>query len=86
MGKKKRIILNMWQKEALTGYLFAMPFIIGLLFFLVVPMFVSLYYSFCDFNIISDAKWIGLKNYIEIFQDEDFYQSLLITIKFIFLS
>lgn len=86
MGKKKRIILNMWQKEALTGYLFAMPFIIGLLFFLVVPMFVSLYYSFCDFNIISDAKWIGLKNYIEIFQDEDFYQSLLITIKFAIIS
>ena len=76
----------MWQKEALAGYLFALPFIIGLLFFLIVPMFVSLYYSFCDFNIISDAKWVGLDNYKAIFKDDDFYQSLLLTIKFVVIS
>lgn len=77
--KKKRKKLNMWQKEALTGYLFSLPFIIGLLFFLVVPMFVSLYYSFCDFNILSEARWVGLKNYTAIFRDNDFYTSLFLT-------
>lgn len=83
---KKWKTLNMWQKEALTGYFFSLPFIIGLLFFLVVPMFVSLYYSFCDFNILSDARWTGLKNYAAIFRDDDFYDSLFLTLKFAVFS
>lgn len=45
-------------------------------------MFVSLYCSFCDFNILSDAKRAGLKNYAAIFRDNDFYTSLFLTIKF----
>lgn len=78
--------LNAWTREALAGYLFASPFIIGLLFFLIVPMLVSLYYSFCDFNIISSPKWVGLKNFVEIFHDKDFYHSLFITIQFVIIS
>ena len=39
-------------KESTAGVICCMPFIIGLTMFLVVPMLLSAYYSFCDYNIL----------------------------------
>jgi len=64
-----------------------MPFIIGFIAFIMVPMFISLYYSFCDYDILSPPRWIRLKNYISIFTDDPrFYKSLQVTFYFAFVS
>ena len=64
-----------------------MPFIIGFLVFLVVPMALSLYYSFCDYDILSPPKFVGLKNYIDMFTaDATFWQSIKATFYFAFVS
>ena len=57
------------QRRARTGYLFILPFIVGFLMFLLIPMILSLYYSFCKYDIQNAPKFIGFKNYINIFQD-----------------
>ena len=57
--------------------IFCLPFIVGFLVFLIVPMGISLYYSFCDYDILSPPEFVGLKNYIEMFtQDEVFWHSV----------
>ena len=40
-------------KESVSGVLFTLPFIIGFILFMIVPMGISLYYSFCDYDILS---------------------------------
>lgn len=72
-GSKLYKFLN---KEKNAGVIFCMPFIIGFVVFLVVPMGLSLYYSFCDYDILSPPEFIGLDNYIKMFTgDSVFWKS-----------
>lgn len=84
MTKKKSGLYTTLHKESTAGVLFAMPFIIGFLVFLLVPMILSLYYSFCNYDMLSSAEFIGLGNYIKMFTgDETFWKSLVSTLYFV---
>lgn len=72
--------------EKVAGYVCTLPFILGFSFFIIVPMAMSLYYSFCNYNILSPPKFIGLRNFIKMFADDTFYQALSVTLKFAFIS
>jgi multiple sugar transport system permease protein len=64
------------RREALTGWLFAMPWILGLLLFTAGPMLFSLYTSFTRYNITTTPVWTGLQNYQNIYNDPFFYKAL----------
>lgn len=71
------------DNEKVAGYVFILPFIIGLLVFTVVPFFTSLYLAFTDYNVLSPAKWIGLDNFKRMFfEDKHFWNSFWITFRF----
>src|SRR5215217_3243041 len=73
----RRPLLRPAVREELTGWLFAMPWILGFLLFTAGPMLFSLYTSFTKYNIIASPKWIGLKNYETLFlQDPIFYKAM----------
>lgn len=70
-----------------VGYIFAAPFIIGFLCFTIIPMLVSLYFSFTKYNMISSPQWIGFDNYIRLFvEDARFYKSIGVTFYFVIVS
>lgn len=46
------------------------------------PMISSLYYSFTNFSIIRDARWLGVENYVELYHDQVFHQTLANTLMF----
>lgn len=74
------------SKESVAGVLFTLPFTIRFLLFMIVPMGISLYYSFCDYDILSPPVFTGLKNFISMFQDETFFKTLKVTFFFAFVS
>ena len=74
------------KREALSAYLFITPWILGFLLFTLVPTIASLYFSFSDYNIISSPEWVGLKNYIRLFQDPLFWKSLKVTLYYAALA
>lgn len=75
------------NKEKTAGVVFCLPFIIGFIMFLVVPMGLSLYYSFCDYNILSPPKFTGIDNYVKMFTgDEVFWRSFKATLYFALVS
>ena len=74
------------NKESTAGVIFTLPFILGFLLFMVVPMAISLYYSFCDFNILSPPQFTGLKNYIEVLKDETFFKAIGVTFYYALVS
>lgn len=72
--------------ETKAGLAFTSPFIIGFLLFMIVPMMISLYYSLCDYNILSAPVFVGLKNYIKMFSDEAFFKTIGVTFFYALIS
>ena len=67
--------LNLKQREALTGWLFVSPALIGFGIFTFGAILYSLYLSFTDYDLFGTPEWVGLENYIKAFtNDEYFYQ------------
>ena len=55
------------DRDNVAGYVFILPFIIGLVVFTAIPFFTSLYLAFTKYNVLSDPKWVGLANFKEMF-------------------
>lgn len=73
-AKKKmhrRKMSRLAKKEARDGYLFILPWFLGFVLFMLIPMITSLVISFHYWDIISDMRWAGLNNYINLFEDSD---------------
>lgn len=83
---RKRTFSQWINQENVAGVICTSPFIIGFFLFLIVPMLISGYYSFCDYDILSAPKWTGLENFVRIFQDSKFYKSMGVTFFFAFVS
>lgn len=69
------------RRESLVGYVFVLPWIIGAIVFLLIPLVQSIYYSLCKVKITPKGMNLvfqGIKNYTEIFRvDVDFPLALL---------
>jgi ABC-type sugar transport system permease subunit len=52
--------------EAISGYLFLSPNLLGFLLFFAGPLIFSLYISFTDWDAFGTKNWVGLQNYVEI--------------------
>lgn len=71
------------NRPNVAGYVFILPFIVGLLVFTVIPFFTSLYLAFTEYNVLSPAKWVGLDNFRKMFyEDKLFWTSFWVTFKF----
>jgi multiple sugar transport system permease protein len=70
-------------KFALWGYLFLLPWLIGLLLFILGPIVASLYFSLTTYDVVSPPKFIGLANFQEaIFKDDLFWPSIGRTLQY----
>jgi multiple sugar transport system permease protein len=74
------------RREERAGFLFASPWLIGTLLFLIGPIVASVLLSFTDWNLISPARWVGLENYRDMVADRDFRQSINVTLYFAVLA
>jgi len=64
------------------GLLFISPWIVGFLAFTLYPVLASVYYSFCDYDVLSTPVWTGTLNYRDMFSDSVFWKSLRNTLYF----
>ncbi|MEM3423946.1 MAG: sugar ABC transporter permease [Nitrososphaeria archaeon] len=69
-----------------VGYLFILPWLIGLFAFTIGPISSSLIFSLYDYDAVTRFNFIGLENYINIFRDPLFYKSLRNTAYYSFLG
>ncbi len=80
---KSRWKLSYRSRIQLWGILFILPTILFFLIFKYGPMVWAIYLSFTGYDIVTEPKYIGLSNYISIFQDPIFLQALNNTIGYI---
>lgn len=72
------------RSEFLWGWLFILPTMVGLTILNIIPIFRTIYQSFFktgDFG--KGNTFIGLSNYSKLFQDEEVWQALLNTVKYV---
>jgi len=69
----------MARRRLITGILFISPWVVGFLAFTLFPIAASLYYSLCDYRVLSPPRFVGLANYSTLVRDEYFWRSLLNT-------
>jgi multiple sugar transport system permease protein len=75
------------RKQNLTGWLFISPIVVGVVAFQFFPILVSIVASLTDWNGISAPKFIGLKNFSEMFTDDPlFLQTFKNTVYFTLAS
>lgn len=75
------------RAESRSAFLFASPWILGLILFTVGPMILSLLMSFADWDIIRAARWRGVENFREaLFVDPRFWKSLQVTLIYTFAA
>lgn len=68
------------------AYVFLLPWLIGLVAITIGPMIGSLYLSFTDYSLLSPPKWIGLDNFVRMWNDTRLHTSLIVTFKYVFIS
>ena len=87
MGKSNKTLRQKLNTEETAGIICTLPFTFGFLAFTIVPMLMSLYYAFTDYDIKNPPVWAGLKNFIKMFTDDPrFVKSLQVTFYFALTS
>lgn len=62
------------SKRAICFFIF--PALFWFLAIVLIPVVQSVYYSFLEWDGFTDAVWVGIENYIEIFQDHLFWKGV----------
>jgi raffinose/stachyose/melibiose transport system permease protein len=84
-------VLSRWKfrRESLVGWLFVMPALVMYAVFVLVPLLLTILYSFFRWNGVGPMTWVGLKNYATIIQVPNLiatiYHAFLLVIWFSFI-
>ena len=77
MSTKTATLSGQRRREGLLGWLFVMPVVVGICLFQVYPTLFSLYVSFTEWDLITTPRWVGFRNYIELFTTDRFFLKTL---------
>jgi raffinose/stachyose/melibiose transport system permease protein len=56
------------RRETLIGWLFVLPALFMYAFFVLAPFMLTILYSFFRWNGVGPMTWVGIKNYVSVFQ------------------
>ena len=74
------------RRQALIGAAYIAPSFILMTIFNVIPIFVSLYLSFCKYNMVGSPVWIGLENYRKLASNKALGDALINTVKYVLMT
>jgi multiple sugar transport system permease protein len=74
--------MNLARREELNFYLCISPWLLGFFVFILGPLVASLWFSFTRWDLLSPARFVGLRNYAHAIEDELFWTSLRVTVRY----
>jgi multiple sugar transport system permease protein len=74
------------RRQLRAGLGFTALWVVGLGVFTAYPVLASVYYSFCDYSVLTSPVWIGTENYQRLWQDDLFWRALRNTLYFAVFS
>ena len=74
------------HSDALAGYVFLSPWLIGFFGLTAGPMLISLYLAFTDYNLFTAPEWTGFDNFVRMASDQRFWGSVQITLVYVLVG
>lgn len=74
------------RTDAIAGYVFLAPWLVGFVGLTLFPILASLSLSFTHYDLLSPPAWRGLQNYIDLFSDSRYLMSVRVTLFYVFVS
>jgi multiple sugar transport system permease protein len=70
-----------------AAWVFLSPWVLGASVLTLLPMAVSLYLSFTDYNLFDPPHWVGLRNYTQMFsEDPRYWRSVVTTLTYVVIA
>jgi multiple sugar transport system permease protein len=77
---------RMAKREERAAFLFSSPWLLGLILFVIGPIIASVALSVTNWNLISSPRLVGLRNYRDMIDDRNFWQSIRVTLTYTVLA
>ena len=74
------------RRQALIGGLYIAPSFILMMIFNVTPIFLSIWFSFTKYSMVSPPEWIGLSNYARLLTNRVLAESLSNTVRYVLIT
>ncbi len=74
------------RREAITGYLFVAPAVLGFLIWVAGPMLFSAWLSLTEWDLLTPPRYVGMSNYVMMYNDAVFWKSLRVTFYYTVVS
>jgi multiple sugar transport system permease protein len=74
--------MTIGSRRTCIGLAFVSPWLVGFAALTLYPVCASIYYSFCDYDVLSSPVWVGLLNYRDMVSDDVFWKSVWNTLIF----
>jgi multiple sugar transport system permease protein len=84
--EEKRLAAREAGRDNKAGYLFLLPWLIGLVVIVGGPMIASLYLSFTNYSLIQAPEFIGLDNYLRMLDDPRLHKSIAVTFIYVIVG
>jgi multiple sugar transport system permease protein len=85
-AEERRLRKKESGRDNKVGYLFLLPWLIGLVLITLGPMLASLYLSFTNYSLIQAPSFVGLDNYARMFSDPRLHKSLAVTFTYVIVG
>jgi multiple sugar transport system permease protein len=85
-NEKKISKMKMSTQDAVWGYVFLSPWILGMVFFMGGPIIFSLILAFCKWDMITPINFVGMDNFVKMFSDMRFLHSMYNTFYYTIFS
>lgn len=82
MKKIRKFWINLSNLQTSAAWIFVFPALLGMLIFIIIPIFFSFGLSFAKWDLLNPIQFVGLDNYKEIFTEPLFGKILLNTVVF----
>jgi multiple sugar transport system permease protein len=82
MGKRGSAMTLGERRNLTKGLLFISPWILGFLAFNLYPLIASIWFSLCDYSVLSEPVFLGAQNYVDLWNDPVFWKALRNTVIF----
>ncbi|MFC9425556.1 carbohydrate ABC transporter permease [Streptomyces sp. NPDC056987] len=76
-----------WRRREGAAWVFLSPWVLGASVLTLLPMAVSLYLSFTDYDMFNAPNWVGLRNYTQMFtEDPRYWRSVGATLGYVVIA
>ena len=84
---EKRVGRNWRDSGGIKPWLFLLPTLLVLGFWLIKPLLQTLMYTFYDWNMLPNTvpKWVGLENFVDLFQAPQFLEAIKNTLYYVLM-